>query len=252
MWRLNHPGNGQNSSPAADQSAQYRGDVCVGHANGRMRPVRSGIVGVFRELSGVRRLAFTMFASVALILVFASLALLIAGPADRWPLAVIGMLCAAVLEISWLRVGSVPHRSPVISVPTLALPALAPVLPLETAIGLVVLGVLLGILWESRRVSVALYSAGLVGAASVASAGIFLALRQAGAPDPLPVAVATVAYVGFVIGVELLRRRFTRPPVDLAGRPALSGLRVVVVALCCAALAVVSAFWSAEGLPFLV
>src|SRR5665647_3174837 len=75
---------------------------------------RVAIVGVFRGSSGVVRLAFALFAGVALILVFVSLALLIAGPGDRWPIAVVGVLAAAVLEISWLRVGSVPHRSPVI------------------------------------------------------------------------------------------------------------------------------------------
>jgi diguanylate cyclase (GGDEF)-like protein len=208
-------------------------------------------VGVFRGSSGVVRLAFALFAGVALILVFVSLALLIAGPGDRWPVAVVGVLAAAVLEISWLRVGSVPHRSPVISVPSLALPVLAAVLPLETAIGLVVLGVLLGLLWESRRASVALYSAGLVGSASLVSVLLFLGLRQVGAPESLAVAGGAVAYVASVIGVELLRRRFSKPPVDLGGRPSLSALRVTVVMLVTVVLAVVGALWSAEGVPFL-
>ena len=199
----------------------------------------------------MRRLAFVVFAAIGVVLIVGSIALLIIGPADRWPVAVFGVLCAAALEVTRLRVGTVPHRTPAISLPILALPALAPFVPQEAAIGVIALGVLLMLLIRTRRTSVALYGAGLAGAGGAVSAVLFPWLRSARLPFLLAVAIAVGGYVVFVVIIEALRIRFTKAPLDLGGRLVVSPVRVAAAVLGCAALSVVASLWSDYGLPFM-
>ena len=198
----------------------------------------------------MRRGGFVVFAALAVVLIVTSVTMVIIGPAYRWPIAAVGVLCAVVLEVSWLRVGSVPHRSPVISLPGIALIALAPVVTPGTAVGLIALGVLLGILLESRRVSVAIYSAGLAAAGSGVAVIFFVWLRSVGLPFLPLLAAASGVYVVFVITVEILRRRFTQTRFDLGGRSVLSPVRTLSVVLGCAVLSVVAALWRDGGMPF--
>ncbi|TFD90724.1 putative bifunctional diguanylate cyclase/phosphodiesterase [Cryobacterium psychrotolerans] len=209
-------------------------------------------MGEKRAPSGVKLIAFAVFASLAVVLVVRSITLLVIGPAEFWVIGLLGVLCAAALELTWVRVGTVPHRTPVVSLPVLALPALAPAIPpAGGGMGLVVLGVALALLVESRRVSVALYSAGLVGAGCIAAVLVSAGMLSAGLPELLAVAIGSGAYVVFIVIVESLRRRFTRPQVDLGGLRALAPGRFIVAVVGCGALASGLAFWSDNHVPII-
>ncbi|TFD28021.1 putative bifunctional diguanylate cyclase/phosphodiesterase [Cryobacterium cryoconiti] len=197
-------------------------------------------------------MAFGVFAGIAVVLMFLSLGLLVTDPIQHWLIAGVGVFCAAILELTWVRVGSLAHRSPLISLPVLVLPALAPTVGLTAGAGVIALGVLLAILVESGRLNVALYSAGLQGAGALAAAGLFTWFSTGGMPSLVAVAVASVGYVAFVIVVEVLRRYWRSDPLESGARPMLSPLRVAVTLLCTAVICVVAALWSVEGLPFLV
>ncbi|HSP74783.1 MAG TPA: EAL domain-containing protein [Cryobacterium sp.] len=209
-------------------------------------------MGGIRNSRGVKRLAFLGFAGIAIALMFASFLLLLNDPADNWLIAGVGVICAAVLELTWVRVGAVAHRSPMISLPVLALPALAPTLTLQAAAGVIVLGVLLAILIESGRASVALYSAGLQGAGALVAMGLFTGFQAGGVSILAGVAAASVGYVVFIIVIEVLRQRFIAAPLGHGvGRP-LSPLRLLLVLLGTVVVTVTAAHWSVVGLPFLV
>jgi len=200
----------------------------------------------------VKLIAFAVFASLAILLVVRSITLLVIGPAEFWVIGLLGVLCAAALELTWVRVGTVPHRTPVVSLPILALPALAPAIPpAGGGMGLVVLGVALALLVESRRISVALYSAGLVGAGSIAAVLLSGGMISVGLPELLAVAIGSGAYVVFIVAVESLRRRLTRPRVDLGGLRALAPGRFIVTVVGCGALASGLAFWSDNHVPII-
>ncbi|TFC47173.1 EAL domain-containing protein [Cryobacterium sp. TMT1-21] len=209
-------------------------------------------MGGIRNSAAVRRAAFVLFAGIALASIATSLALLVGAPAEHWLIAAAGVLCAAVLELTWVRVGAVEHRSPVISLPMLALPALAPTLSAEAAIGLISLGVLLAILIEAGRASVAFYSAGLQGAGGIVSALIYAGLTGAGLPVLPAVAAASVGYVAFVVLVEVLRHRLANSPVERGGRPLLSPVRLAVTLVGCALISVIARVWTVEGVPVMV
>ena len=205
------------------------------------------------NLRGVKRLAFLAFAVIAVAMILLSVALLLGAPSESWLIAGVGVVCAATLELTWVRVGAAAHRSPMISLPVLALPALAPALSLPTSAGLIALGVLLAIVIESRRISVALYSAGLQGAGALVAIGLFAWFRFGGMPILAGVAAASVGYVVFVITVEVLRQRMNAAPLGRrgGGRP-LAPLRVLLVLLGTVVVTTAAAYSSGEGLPFLV
>ena len=208
------------------------------------------IVGGYRAASRVRQAAFFVFACTALIVIVHSVSLLLLGPAALWPVAGAGVLCAAVLELSWFRVGPAAHRSPVVCAPALALPALVTVVPEVAAVGLIALGVLLIILVESRRPSVAIYDAGLVASAGLVAVGLVSGFRSVGVPGTFAVAGACGGYVVFVIVVEVLRMRYTPSPVDFPVRSMLSPTRIVIVVLGTGGLAFVAARSAVHGTPF--
>jgi len=210
-------------------------------------------VGGIRYSRGGTRLAFAAFAGIAVALILVSFGLLSNDPPDHGLIAGVGVLCAAVLELTWVRVGAVAHRSPMISLPVLAVPALAPTLGLQASAGVIALGVVLAILIESGRASVALYSAGLQGAGALVAIGLFSWFSSGGMPILAGVAAASVGYVAFIIATEVLRQRFIAAPLEGrgGGRP-LSPLRVLLVLVGTVVVTVAAAHWSVEGLPFVV
>jgi diguanylate cyclase (GGDEF)-like protein len=220
--------------------------------DGSRSPLVSDFVGGNRNSRGVKRLAFLAFAGTAITLVLASIVLLLNDPSDNWLIAGVGVVCAATLELTWVRVGAVAHRSPMISLPVLALPALAPALSLQTSAGLIVLGVLLAILIESGRASVALYSAGLQGAGALVAIGLFTWFTAGGLSIAVAVAAASAGYVVFIIATEVVRQRFIAAPLGHRGGRPLSPLRVLLVLVGTGVVTVTSAHWSVVGLPFLV
>jgi len=123
---------------------------------------------------------------------------------------------------------------------------------METAIGVIALGVLVAVLLEAGRVTVGLYSAGLQAVGGLLAALLFTWFRAFGLTGLAAVAVASVGYVAFVLLVEILRKQLIDPPVDRGGRPMLSLLRISATAGGAALIAVLAANWSVEGPPFLV
>jgi len=192
-----------------------------------------------------------VLATIGVLLIGIAFAMLVLGPLSAWPVALAGVMCAAALELGRMRMGTVPHRTPVINLPVLALPALAPAVPDSVAVGVITLGVLLMILARSRRLPVALYGAGLAGSGGVLAVALFHWLDQAGIPALLAVATACAAYVVFVVVVEIARLRFTTQPLDLGGHSVVSPIRVAGAAVGCAVLGVLAAVLSATGLPLI-
>ncbi|HSP53845.1 MAG TPA: diguanylate cyclase, partial [Cryobacterium sp.] len=209
-------------------------------------------MGGIRNSRGVKRLSFLAFAGIAVALILASIVLLLDDPSYNWLIAGVGVVCAAVLELTWVRVGAVAHRSAMISLPVLALPGLAPTLSLQASAGLIVLGVLVAILIESRRASVALYSAGLQGSGALVAIGLFTWFTSIGLSTLTAVAAASAGYVVFIIATEVVRQRFLAAAPGHAGRRPLSPLRVVLVLAGTVVVTVTAAHWSLGGLPFLV
>jgi diguanylate cyclase (GGDEF)-like protein len=210
------------------------------------------IMGGYSLAAIVRRSGLVAFAAVAILMIAVAVASLVAAPPEHWSLAAVGVLSAGVLELTWLRLGRAAHRSPMVALPVLALPALATLLPLETAIGVIALGVLVAVLLEAGRVTVALYSAGLQVVGGLLAAILVTWFGMLGLPGLAAVAVASVCYVGFVLVVEILRKALIDPPVDRRGHPMLSPLRLSATVVGAAVTAVLAAYWSAEGPPFLV
>ena len=197
----------------------------------------------------LQRVAFGVFVAVGLVFIPGAFAMVLAYPDGRVVPAVFGIVCVAALEIAWIRVGTVPHRTPTISLAVLAVPALAPVLPGPAIIGVVMLGILLALLLESRRIGVSVYSAGLAGVGCVVYFFTEWLLGRFGV-DALPaVAAASVAYVVFVLALEMVRVRLLNAPADRGGRPLVSPVRLGVLLVALVFLAVFSAYWGQNGLP---
>ena len=188
-------------------------------------------------LAGVTRPIFVVFALLGLSLIVLSAVALIESPGYQWRIAIIGVLCAAVLEIPRLRVGSVAHRTPVITLPVIGMLALEIVIPLAVAVGVAVFGVLVVELLRTRRVFVSLYRAGLTGAGGLCAALVYIGLEAASVPGMLASASAAVAYVAFVITAETLRMRYATAMYDRGGRGVLSVPRVLIVMIGYAAFA---------------
>ncbi|MBG6056881.1 diguanylate cyclase (GGDEF)-like protein [Cryobacterium sp. MP_M3] len=209
-------------------------------------------MGGYSVAAQVRRVGLAVFAGAALLAIVAAVISLFSAPPEHWAVAAVGVLCAGVLELTWVRLGSVAHRSPMVALPVLALPALATLVSVPTAIGAIALGVLLAVLLEAGRVTVALYSAGLQSLGGLLSVGLFAGFRALGLADLAAVAAGCVGYVGFVLLVEVLRKQIIDPPVDRGGRALLSPARMAGAVVGATLVAVLAAFWSVAGPPFLV
>lgn len=175
--------------------------------------------------------------------------MILADPGGRLVLALVGLICVVALEIAWVRVGSVAHRSPAMSVSVLAVPALTPVLPDPVIIGIVMFGVFGAILVESRRMDVSVYSAGLAGLGSLLFLLILWLLGRVAMPALPAVAVASVGYVVFVLTVEVVRMRLIDAPSDRGGLPLISAVRLSLLMVGLAGLAMASTHWADVGLP---
>ena len=174
------------------------------------------------------RVAIVAIAAIAITSVALAIALLIVGPTVNWSIAMVGIICAAALEVCWIRVGSVRHRIPVISLPVLALPAMLPVVPETVAIGVIALGVMSIILLRTLEVRVALYSSGLAVVGTVLSLGVSILLHSAGIPDITAMGIACGVYAAFIIVVEVVRIRLTKGKPDLDGHRMLSLTRTTL------------------------
>ncbi|MGO4692130.1 EAL domain-containing protein [Glaciibacter sp. 2TAF33] len=216
---------------------------------------------------GVRRFGFAVFAAIAVVLMANSLAQLIIGPAVRWPIALVGVLCVATLELACVSLVRKPRRTPAISLPVIALPALSPAVPQWIAVGVIALGVFLIMLVRTQRTGVALYGGGLAGVGAAASVIIFNALTStsglltatavptaaetpSGVPGLVAGPIACVGYIVVVLALEVLRLRLTKAtPIRVTLR-SLWPLRIAVVAAACVVLSFFAALWSDHGLPF--
>lgn len=197
----------------------------------------------------LRRVSFGVFSALWLVFIPSAVAVIMVDPAGRIGPALAGVFCVAALEIAWVRVGTVAHRSPNISLPVLAVPALLPILPDQAIIGVVMFGIFAAILVESRRVEVAVYSAGLTSLGCMFFLLVDRLMGRLGMPVLPAVAVATVAYVAFVLTVEITRMRLINAPADRRGRPLVSPLRLSLLLLTLAGLMMASTYWAQAGLP---
>lgn len=201
-----------------------------------------------RKIGGVLpRVSFSVFGVLGLVFFPLSVAVVLDDPSSRIVPALMGVLCAAALEIASVRVGSVAHRSPSIALPVLAVPALTPVLPGLGIVGIVMFGVFVVLLVEARRLNVSVYSASLAGIGTLFYLLITTALDPA--PDLLSVAAACVGYALFVLAAEMVRMRLTNAPADRGGRLLVSPVRLFLVLIGLAILCMASVHWSQVGLP---
>ena len=198
----------------------------------------------------VRRLGFVVFAGVAIVLIVNAVVIVAIGPAENWPVAVIRMICAAALEACWFRVGSVAHRSPGVSLPIFALSLQATLVSPLTALGLVGLGILLSVLVRTRRITVALYSAGLVGAGGLVAIALFSALASVRVGFWPTVLVSSAGYVVFVVLVETLRRGLIEGASAVRGRQLLSPSRLAVLVVGTPIAYAFLESWRRNGVPF--
>ena len=211
----------------------------------------SDCVNEFRGLSGVKRVIVILMACAVGALVANALVVLIFGNAERWPLAIAGVFSAGALEACRIRLGQVPHRSMMVSLPVLALPAIMPELPPLTTVGIVAVGVFLVVNMHRGRFVVALYSAALAGAGGVFVVVLAALFSGAGFPANGALALACGLYIVFVIAVESLRvsvlSRLDSPVRTLPFSP----FRTTVALLATIAIAVLAGRWSEFGLPLM-
>jgi diguanylate cyclase (GGDEF)-like protein len=201
-------------------------------------------------VSGVlQRVSFGVLTAVALAFITGAIVAVLADPSTRIAAAVSGILCVAALELAWIRVGSVRHRTPVVSLPILAVPALVPVLPGQAIIGVVMFGILVVLLLKSRRIKLAVYSSGLAGVGCMVYFLIDWLLGRFGAAALPAAAVASAGYVLFVLALEVLRMHLLNTPADRGGRLFVSPLRLAALLGTVAALTMFSVHWVSVGLP---
>ncbi|WP_146073348.1 EAL domain-containing protein [Cryobacterium sp. N22] len=181
----------------------------------------SELVETIKAAGTASRVAFGVFAATALALIGSALTqLILGGNAEHLLIALAAVACAGILDIPRLRLGTEPHRSPVVSLPIVVVLALDPVFAPLMSVGLVCLGVLLVVWIRAHRPELALYAAGLAGMGGTAFAGTHGLLESLDVPAAGVTAAGAVAYVTTVVLLEALRRRFDRPSLDLgAGRP---------------------------------
>jgi diguanylate cyclase (GGDEF)-like protein len=188
---------------------------------------------------------------VVAVLVLNALAVLIIGDAAWWLLAIAGFCGAAMLEAARIRIGQIPHRSMMISLPVLVLPAIAPVVPAFAAVGIIALGVLVVVNVHPGRTIVAIYSAAIAGVGSLLVLVFAWMLFTAGVPVNTALAVGCGIYVVFVIIAESIRVRFVSREITPARRLPFSVLRAATVMLITIAIAVMAGRWSEFGLPLM-
>ncbi|MGO4103557.1 putative bifunctional diguanylate cyclase/phosphodiesterase [Leifsonia sp. YAF41] len=205
----------------------------------------------FRGLSGVRRVIVILMSTIVGVLVVNTVMVLVMGEVARWPIAIAGVFCAAALEACRIRLGQVPHRSMMISLPVLALPALVPELPPLAAVGVVVLGTFLVVNIHRARRLVALYSAALAGAGGVVVLVLAALLSATGFASNGSLAIACGLYVIFAMVAETLRVRHFSHPGPASRRLNLSPLRITVTIVAAVAIALLAGRWSEFGLPLM-
>ncbi|TFD61522.1 EAL domain-containing protein [Cryobacterium suzukii] len=204
---------------------------------------RSGVSGV------LQRVSFGVFSVVALVFISGAIVAILADPGTRVAAALVGVVCVGALEMAWIRVGSVPHRTPAISMPVLAIPALVPVLPDQAIIGVVMFGILVVLLVESRRIAVSVHSAGLAGVGCLVYFLIDWLLGRAGVAAVPAAAAASAGYVVLVLALEVFRVRLINAPTDRGGHLLVSPLRLGALLVIVAALTMFSVRWVSVGLP---
>ena len=195
-----------------------------------------------RGTTAVQRFVLGVFAVVALGLILAGVGAVVMGHGVHWPLAVAGVLCAGLLDMSRLRLGSVPHQTPVISLPIVVVLALEPVFSPVSALGLACLGVLLFALLRTRCIEVALYASGLVGSAGLVLVGIRLAIEPLHLPLFLVTVVGVLGYLLTVLVIEAVRHHASepRPNFDYS----YYAPRVACLVSCYAVFCAVTAVWA--------
>lgn len=196
----------------------------------------------------MRRLAMGVFAVVSIGLILACLIALAAGSTTAGPVALLGVLCAGLLDTIRFRLGGVPHRTVAVSVPFLVVLVLGPVFPPLAALGFTCLGVLASVLVRARRPDVAVYAAGLTGTGGLVAVGIMTALQPAALAPFWVSGAATLGYLVTVALIEVVRRHAVGPRPDLGGNRAYPLPRPLLVVL---GAAVVCAALTAWTLPFL-
>ncbi|MGY4859416.1 EAL domain-containing protein [Cryobacterium sp. AP23] len=198
-----------------------------------------------RTAAAASRLAFVLFAATGLyFIVSAIIELGGAGNPEHVVIALAAVIAGGLLDVPRLRLGAVPHLSPVISLPIVVVLAVEPIIVARTAVGLVCLGVLLTVWLRSRRPEVALYSAGLAGVGGAAFLAASGALHDLGVSDALVAGVSALAYVAVVLVAEALRRRFDRPRPQLGTAHAYSVGRTVLLAVGFAVFCSLVATWA--------
>ncbi len=195
----------------------------------------------YRGAGRLRRVGFMFFAAVGSALIVNSIYLKVTGTIGLWMLPAAGVLCAAAIELCRFSVGTVPHRSAVISLPVLVLPALGSVISPWSAAGSIPLAVLIVTLARVRRASVAFYAAGLSAVGALATVISFVGLRPLLPSAPTAWAVAALAYVVVVLVIELLRLHLTKSRRNLRDLWTLSPRRLTLMASACAALSFATA-----------
>jgi len=211
-----------------------------------------------------RRLGLWGFAVIGGVLIVQALRLLAESSGLDWAIAVMALICVAAIEYNRFPLSRAPHRTPVVSLPVLVLPALSATVPLGSAAGLVALGVIVALV-RTRRRMVVLYGAGLAGAGTLVAVGVSLLASEGGMPGPVAAAVATLAYLAFVLVVELLRLgsfRSTRTEAAAdhptimgdtelrGGLTTMSPKRLGTVALAGMAVSALADYASNNGVPF--
>ncbi len=193
-------------------------------------------------------MGFIFFAAIATALVAYSVFLKVTGSIELWLLPAAGILCAAALELCRFSVGAVPHRSAVLSLPILVLPALASIVSPWSALGAISLAVFFVFIARVRRPSVAFYAAGLAGLGAVVTVLTFLALQPVVSSRPLAWAIATPAYIVSVLIVEILRLRFTKSRRNLRDLWTLSPSRLALAVIACVVVSFVTSSLSDQDL----
>jgi diguanylate cyclase (GGDEF)-like protein len=208
-------------------------------------------VETIRTAAAASRVAFLLFAGVALI--FVVVALLDVGAAGITGLCISALgtvVAAGVLDIPRLRLGPVRHVNPVIGLTVTVIPAVEPTLAVSTAIGLVCLGVFVSMWVRSRRAVAAVYAAGLTGLGGAAYLVVHTVLQGAGVNQAFSAGAGALCYVIAVMIAEGLRRRYANPGPrpELGSTRGYSAVRVLLIPL---ALAAICAFIPLRSQMFL-
>jgi len=188
-------------------------------------------VETFKGATALSRLAFGVFAVTALFFIVSALVELVnAGNAEHLFIALMAVVCAGILHVPRLRLGAVPHRSAVVSLPIVVVLALHSVFTPVVSVGLVCLGVLLVVWVRAARPEVALYGAGLTGLGGAAFMVTMAWLDALGVTPALVAFCAALVYVATVVLADGSRRRFDWPRAERGTDRRYSVVRVASIA----------------------